>query len=167
MAVGATRGKKRLARYLKPLIEQADLQVDDLVQQVRCSRPTIFRLLSGDALPGWPVVLAVLGLMVEQLDRLLAAGREPAVTIRVIPFSAGPYPASAGSMTLFSYDGEDRPELGFTEQLSGLKPVDQAADVDRMIAMWEQAQSFALDESGSAALIAAVRGEHSGVAQEQ
>jgi hypothetical protein len=291
MAIGATRGKKRLARYLKPLIEQSGLQVDDLVRQVRCSRPTIFRLLSGDSLPGWPVVLAVLGLvgatdeqrtqalklweiadvptsavsfakalpvayrrfrldemeadiertldtavipgmlqtrsytealalrnrfkdnpeewnkaapaerherqallsredrplrlislidesalrrvvgspavMVEQLDRLVAAGEGGAVSIRVIPFSAGPYPASAGSMTLFSYDGEDRPEVGFTEQLSGLKPVDDAADVDKMIAMWEQALSLAVDESGSAALIAAVRGELSGVAQEQ
>ncbi|MFC5287641.1 DUF397 domain-containing protein [Actinokineospora guangxiensis] len=214
----------------EPLIEQSGLQVDDLVRQVRCPRPTIFRLLSGDALPGWPVVLAVLGLvgatdeqrtqaltlweiadvptsavsfakalpvayrrfrldemeadvertldtavipgmlqtrpytealalrnhirdnpeewnkaapaerherqalrsredrplrlvslidesalrrvvggsavMVEQLDRLLAAGRDHATTVRVIPFSAGPYPASAGSMTLFYYDGE-------------------------------------------------------------
>ncbi|HEV7651134.1 MAG TPA: helix-turn-helix transcriptional regulator [Actinophytocola sp.] len=51
MAVGTTRGKRRLGRYLTPFLERSGLKIDQVARQARCSRQTVSRLFAGDHLP--------------------------------------------------------------------------------------------------------------------
>ncbi|MFI9008910.1 helix-turn-helix domain-containing protein [Actinosynnema sp. NPDC053489] len=74
MAIGSTRGKRRLGRHLRPILERSGLKVDEVVKRSRVSRPTIIRMLSGDALARWPtlaMVLDVIGATPEERTRAL------------------------------------------------------------------------------------------------
>jgi hypothetical protein len=61
MAIGTTRGKRRLGRYLRPFVQAAGLTPDQLALAVRTSPQTVKRLLKGDNLPGFHLFSAVLG----------------------------------------------------------------------------------------------------------
>jgi hypothetical protein len=74
MAIGSTRGKRRLGRHIRPILDRSGLKVDDVVKQSRVSRPTITRMLSGEALARWPalaMVLDVIGATSEEKTRAL------------------------------------------------------------------------------------------------
>jgi transcriptional regulator with XRE-family HTH domain len=51
MAVGTTRGKRRLGRYIKPLRLRTELKPEELAVRADCARQTVTRLESGVALP--------------------------------------------------------------------------------------------------------------------
>lgn len=61
MAIGTTRGKRRLGRYIRPLLERTGRTPDELAQQVQTSTQTVKRLLKGDNLPGFHLFRAILG----------------------------------------------------------------------------------------------------------
>lgn len=74
VAVGTTRGKRRLGRYLRPLLDRSELKIDDVARQARCSRQTVSRLFSGDNLPRFHLfttLLAVLKVTDEERARAL------------------------------------------------------------------------------------------------
>ena len=74
MAIGSTRGKRRLGRHIRPILERSGLKVDEVVKLSRVSRPTITRMLSGEALARWPalsMVLDVIGATPEEKTRAL------------------------------------------------------------------------------------------------
>ncbi|MFJ6670225.1 helix-turn-helix domain-containing protein [Actinosynnema sp. NPDC091369] len=74
MAIGSTRGKRRLGRHIRPILDRSGLKVDEVVKQSRVSRPTITRMLSGEALARWPalsMVLDVIGATPEEKTRAL------------------------------------------------------------------------------------------------
>ncbi|NUT54167.1 MAG: helix-turn-helix domain-containing protein [Saccharothrix sp.] len=74
MAIGSTRGKRRLGRHLRPILDRSGLKVDEVVKRSRVSRPTIARMLSGEALPRWPalsMVLDVVGATPQEKARAL------------------------------------------------------------------------------------------------
>jgi transcriptional regulator with XRE-family HTH domain len=64
MAVGTTRGKRRLGRFVRPVLERSGLKPDDVAEKAVCSPQTVSRLLSGNALPSrqrFVTILAVIG----------------------------------------------------------------------------------------------------------
>lgn len=61
MAVGTTRGKRKLGAFMQGLLKQYDVKVDTIIKEVRCSRSTINRMLAGEARPRWATFVAVLG----------------------------------------------------------------------------------------------------------
>ena len=74
MAIGSTRGKRRLGRHIRPILDRSGLKVDEVVKESRVSRPTITRMLSGEALARWPalsMVLDVIGATPEEKTRAL------------------------------------------------------------------------------------------------
>ncbi|RKT52100.1 helix-turn-helix domain-containing protein [Saccharothrix australiensis] len=74
MADGTTRGKRRLARFIKQLQEKSGLTAEEIAKRTRVSRPTVTRLLAGTHLARWPslsVILDVLGATPEQKTFLL------------------------------------------------------------------------------------------------
>lgn len=60
MAIGTTRGKRRLGRHLQPYVDRRGLTPAALAQQVRTSEVTIKRLLKGSNLVGFHLFGAVL-----------------------------------------------------------------------------------------------------------
>lgn len=51
MAVGTTRGKRRLGRFVKPIRERSGLKPEEVAERAECSRHTVTRMESGDHLP--------------------------------------------------------------------------------------------------------------------
>lgn len=71
MAVGTTRAKRRLGRYVRPIMERAGLRPGDVQKAVKTSRDTVDRLLTGANLPRFPTFLAimtVIGATKEELE---------------------------------------------------------------------------------------------------
>ncbi|WP_246478024.1 helix-turn-helix domain-containing protein [Saccharothrix ecbatanensis] len=63
MAVGTTRAKRRLGRYVKPILERAALKPAEVAERVKTSKDTVNRLLSGDHLPRYPTFLAIMTIL--------------------------------------------------------------------------------------------------------
>jgi transcriptional regulator with XRE-family HTH domain len=63
MAVGTTRGKRRLGAFVKSIMVRSALRVGDVADQTGCSRQTMARLLSGESLPRMYLFKQVLGVI--------------------------------------------------------------------------------------------------------
>jgi uncharacterized protein DUF5753/helix-turn-helix protein len=63
MAIGTTRRKRRLGKLVAGYMDRAGLKVDDVVQAVGTSRPTMFKLLKGDHKPQRVLFIALLGVL--------------------------------------------------------------------------------------------------------
>ncbi|ALG13246.1 helix-turn-helix domain-containing protein [Kibdelosporangium phytohabitans] len=61
MAIGTTRSKRRLGKYITPILKRSGLSPDDVAREVRCSKQSVYRLMSGDSLPRLPLLLAIIG----------------------------------------------------------------------------------------------------------
>jgi transcriptional regulator with XRE-family HTH domain len=74
MAVGTTRGKRRLGRFIKPIRLRSGLSADEVAKRTICSRQTVTRLESGDNLPRihlFTTLLGVIGATPEERDEAL------------------------------------------------------------------------------------------------
>jgi hypothetical protein len=60
MAIGTTRSKRRLGKYVAPILKRSGLGPDEIAKQVRCSKPSVYRLMSGDSLPRLHLLLSIL-----------------------------------------------------------------------------------------------------------
>ncbi len=63
MAVGTTRGKRRLGRYIKPIRLRSTLSAEEVAERASCSAHTVYRLESGEALPSRTRVAAILAVI--------------------------------------------------------------------------------------------------------
>lgn len=95
--------------------------------------------------------------MRAQLARLVEAVALPAVTLQVLPFSAGAYPAMSGCFTLLGYGDLGMPDLAYVEHPLGSVRIDKAAEVDRATLAFERLRWLAPTPDDSVALIERVR----------
>lgn len=73
MAVGTTRGKRRLGRFLKPIRLRAGLSAEQVAERASCSAQTVYRLEAGEALPSRTRVAAILAVLQATNDEREAA----------------------------------------------------------------------------------------------
>ena len=66
--------------------------------------------------------------MVGQLDHLRQLDRDAAATVRVLPWSAGPYP-TRGSFALLDFTDEEDPSVAYLEFSMGARYVEQPGQV--------------------------------------
>src|SRR2546428_308982 len=74
MAVGTTRGKRRLGRFVRPILERSGLKTDEVASKAVCEVQTITRMLSGRSLPGrqrFATILAVIDATDEEREHAL------------------------------------------------------------------------------------------------
>jgi transcriptional regulator with XRE-family HTH domain len=74
MAVGTTRGKRRLGRFIRPILERSGLKPDAVAEKAICEAQTITRMLSGRSLPGrqrFATILAVIGATDDEREQAL------------------------------------------------------------------------------------------------
>lgn len=86
MVVGTTRGKRRLGRFVKPIRVRSGRKPDEIAALAVCSKQTVYRLESGDALPSlhrFTTVLEVIGATDDERRRALQlweiADSDPAI----------------------------------------------------------------------------------------
>ncbi len=75
--------------------------------------------------------------MVAQVERLLADGTLPNVTIQVIPFDSGPHPGLEGSFQHLRFPAGQLNDIVFVEGMLGNSILDKSAVVDQYFMVFE------------------------------
>ncbi|MGH3884446.1 MAG: helix-turn-helix domain-containing protein [Pseudonocardiaceae bacterium] len=91
--------------------------------------------------------------MREQLRHLLAMIELPHVSVQVVPFAAGAYPAQNCPFSLLSFPDPEDHDVASVEYLDGVVYVEDADDVDRFILVFEGLTQQALGPNESAEAI--------------
>lgn len=99
-------------------------------------------------------------LMREQLLHMVKVAGLPNVTLQVLPFSAGPHPASGVSFELLRQPGQGEPEIVYQEGLTTATYLDRPEDVRGHMLAYDRVSAAALDPVESLTLIASVADEY-------
>ena len=103
--------------------------------------------------------------MHKQLMHLIGAATRPNVSIRVIPFAAGPHKAAtSGPFTILDFNGDEtaagpaspEPTTIYCENLTGASYLDKLSDVQAYESIWDDLGSVALSPARSDDLIGAI-----------
>lgn len=97
-------------------------------------------------------------IMVDQLSCLLAFSERPNVSIRVVPFEAGPHAAYQGPFVILDFPRETpardpEPTTIYRESPTGSLYLDKPSEVETYSAIWDDLNRIASDTSASRALI--------------
>ncbi len=76
--------------------------------------------------------------MRSQLERLIAATKEPNVTLQVMPFRFGGHAAEGGAFTVMRFPEVDLPDVVYVEQLTSALYLDKRDDVERYTEVMER-----------------------------
>lgn len=82
------------------------------------------------------------GVMRAQIEHLIALAGDPALTLLLVPFSAGPLP-STGSFTLLAFGGQS-PAAVYAETVAGDVLVEDAGEVDAHTRVFDRLTAMAL-----------------------
>lgn len=88
--------------------------------------------------------------MKPQLEHLLKLAEMPNVSIRVVPFSAGAYSGSDGSLHIISLDGRD---VAYAGAQNGGRMIETPGEVRELSFMFDRSGSKAASEDGSREII--------------
>ena len=91
--------------------------------------------------------------MREQLDYLAEASQRENMSLRIVPFTAGPHPAMTGSFVLMQFPDEDGPAFAYVENERGGLYQEDPGDLDRYTVVVRLLDETALSEEDSRALI--------------
>jgi hypothetical protein len=92
-----------------------------------------------------------------QLDRLTELAGAPHVTLRVLPFGAGAYPALGIAFTVFGFADPADGRVAYLEQLAGNTLIESAAEVEVYARAFAESAARALDPDRSIQLIRSLR----------
>lgn len=129
------------------------------------------RLTGADAPHVWAIIneaalRRVVGgpeVMAEQLKHLADVGKQPNVTIQVLPFSVGAHPAMVGAFHVLGF-AENDPKIAYIEYHTGTLYLEKAREVERYTMMFDHLRAASLPPGESIALIARVADELTGSA---
>jgi transcriptional regulator with XRE-family HTH domain len=117
------------------IIRRAQARVSRQEILRRESPPKVWAVMDESALHrmiGGPTV------MKEQLRHLLDMCDHPAVTVQILPFSAGAHRAMGGAFTILRYTEPDLRDVVFIEQLTSALYLDKQAEVDSYLEVIEE-----------------------------
>ncbi|QIZ35935.1 helix-turn-helix transcriptional regulator [Saccharopolyspora sp. ASAGF58] len=121
-------------------------------QQLRTPNPPVLKVVLNEAVLRRQVGEAEV--WKEQLEYLVAAGERDNVTLRLLPFSAGPHPGMTAPFTLFKFpEGYDMDAV-YIENERGALWLERPADRARYIDVFDRICSLALSPEETSQLIA-------------
>jgi transcriptional regulator with XRE-family HTH domain len=74
----------------------------------------------------------------EQLKHLIEMAEHPAVTLQILPFTAGPHSAMGGPFTILRFAEPDLHDVVYIEQLTSALYLEKPAEVDSYLEVMEQ-----------------------------
>jgi transcriptional regulator with XRE-family HTH domain len=133
--------------YARALIRQGSAATEEQIarrSELRASRQEILR--RPDAPQLWAVVdegalrrpVGSRQVVRDQLQYLTEIADHPAVTLQIMPFSAGAHPAIGGPFTILRFAETDLADVVYIEQLTSALYLDKPVEVDRYLAVMEQ-----------------------------
>lgn len=106
------------------------------------------------------------GVLIRQLEHLLTAVESAHVSVRALPFTAGPHAgAVAGSFTIVDFPAtgngraEPEPSIAYQESLTGALYLDKPDEVVAYESAWHSLDALALDEAESREMVKRIVGE--------
>lgn len=134
------------------------LERQSLLNRARPAAPTLEAILDEGVLRR---AIADTAGMQRQLAHLTDISTRPHVSVRVIPFAAGPHKAaSSGQFTILEFPGvgtaSPEPTTIYCENLTGALYLDKLAEVDTYESIWGELADTALSQADSDDLIAAI-----------
>ncbi|MFE7773123.1 helix-turn-helix domain-containing protein [Streptomyces sp. NPDC057445] len=99
-------------------------------------------------------------LMRRQLNRMLEVGELKNVTLQVLPFDAGTYPAT-GAFTILGFPEQEDPDVVYRDGLTDAIYLETPGDVSQYTRAFDNLRAVASSPPRSAALIKHVLEEHS------
>jgi transcriptional regulator with XRE-family HTH domain len=140
-------GLLQIEDYARAVIRLGNLPSEEEVirrAQARMSRQEV--LASDDAPKVWAVLdegalRRVIGgpdVMRAQLEHLIEMCEHPAVTLQILPFSAGAHRAMGGPFTILRYTEPDLRDVVFIEQLTSALYLDKQTEVDAYLQVMEE-----------------------------
>jgi transcriptional regulator with XRE-family HTH domain len=140
-------GLLQIEDYARAVIRLGNLPSEEEVirrAQARMSRQEV--LAREDAPKVWAVLdegalRRVIGgpdVMRAQLEHLIEICEHPAVTLQILPFSAGAHRAMGGPFTILRYTEPDLRDVVFIEQLTSALYLDKQAEVDAYLQVMEE-----------------------------
>ncbi|MFJ8024360.1 helix-turn-helix domain-containing protein [Streptomyces sp. NPDC096311] len=146
----------------------AHMSAQDIARAVRVRMERQAMLTRPDGPDAWFVVNEgalrnVIGdrtLMREQLERLLQAAELSSVTLQVLPFDSGTYPAT-GSFTMLGFPDQEDPDLVYRDGITDAVYLEGEHHVREYTRAFDGLRAAALSPQRSAELIKTVLKEHS------
>ncbi|WP_330452358.1 MULTISPECIES: helix-turn-helix transcriptional regulator [unclassified Streptomyces] len=144
--------------------DQSDEEIASLVE-VRMRRQ---QLLTATPSPDlWAVihegalrhVIGDRSTMVQQIERLLDSASSRNVTVQILPFDAGSYPAT-GPFTILGFPEQEDPDVVYREGLTDSVYIENAADVSMYNKAFDLLRALALGPERSASLMRDILKEH-------
>ena len=140
-------GLLQTERYARALIRQGSAATEQEIArrgELRASRQEILRR------PGAPQLWAVVDegalrrpvgspdTVREQLRHLIQMAGHPAVTLQILPFSAGAHSAMGGPFTILRFAEPDLADVVYIEQLTSALYLDKPAEADSYLEVMDQ-----------------------------
>jgi len=141
-------GLLQTEEYIRAVVKQGQPgAADDEVERRVALRMRRQQLLTR---PGAPRLWAVVDegalrrpmggkeVMQGQIERLMAATKEPNITLQVVPFTFGGHAAEGGAFTVMRFPESDMADIVYIEQLTGAMYLDKREDVERYSEVMER-----------------------------
>ena len=91
--------------------------------------------------------------MIEQLQRLIDAGKAAHIVVQVIPFSAGAHAGMPGSFAIIEFPDPQDSDIVYSDSMAGDLFLEADAEIRRFAAVFEHLRAAALSPKDSARLI--------------
>ncbi|MEU4303307.1 helix-turn-helix domain-containing protein [Kitasatospora aureofaciens] len=98
-------------------------------------------------------------IMAKQLQQLIAASREPNVTLQVVPFDAGAHPGVLGSFMIMEFPVRNDLDVVYTEALTSSLYLERDDDVTAYDHAFDRLRAAALDVGPSRRLVTQIAKE--------
>jgi hypothetical protein len=89
--------------------------------------------------------------MLEQVNRLIEATKQPHIAIEVIPASTGAHEGMSGAFVIADFEGT--PSVGYQEGAVRGQPVEEQKDVALLELTWDTLRGDALPRKASVAVL--------------
>ncbi len=99
--------------------------------------------------------------MRQQLSHLIEMSRLSHINILVLPFSAGAHPAMHGPCTVLRFPESADPDVVYIQYRRGSVYLEDPADIEHYVELFDQLRAIALSPDESRALIARAASEMS------
>lgn len=143
------------------------MSAEDIDRAVRVRMERQAMLTRADAPDAWFIVnegalrhiIGDRALMREQLERVLVSAELPPVTLQVLPFDAGTYPAT-GSFTMLGFPAPEDPDLVYRDGITDAVYLEGEHHVREYTRAFDSLRAAALSPQRSARLIESVLKEY-------
>ncbi|WP_190815162.1 helix-turn-helix domain-containing protein [Saccharopolyspora pogona] len=89
----------------------------------------------------------------RQVEHLIESSKLDHVTLRIVPFSAGPHPAMSGSFVMMQFPEEDTPAFVYLENQRGAVYQEDPGDIDRYMVTVEVLERLSLSPDDSCGML--------------